>query len=113
MGYIARGNQIFVDQGKGEPELFLTVHPTDTGGTMTPEAQAAEIANNFNGKISVATLKAIEIQRTVVERAARAAEAILGTAPGSQTVRAASWARLFDLATEFPDASADELASKF
>lgn len=41
--YEAEGDKVYVVQPAGR-ELFLTVHPTDTGGTMTVEKQAENIA---------------------------------------------------------------------
>lgn len=45
--YIARENKIYVIQNDKE-ELFLTVHPTNTGGTMTVEQQAIALADILN-----------------------------------------------------------------
>lgn len=116
MGYVAKGNQVFVEQTDREPELFLTVHPTDTGGTMTPEQQVIQIADDFNGKITEASIKILELERTVVERAVRAYMACgnLQTTTEFYKLRAQAelWARFFDLATMHPEASATELAQR-
>lgn len=45
--YEANGNEVWVVQD-GKRELFLTVHPTDTGGTVTVEEQAVVIARVLN-----------------------------------------------------------------
>lgn len=43
--YEAEGDKIYVEQKDGGRELFLTVHPTDTGGTKTTvEEQAQALA---------------------------------------------------------------------
>lgn len=47
--YTAKGNEIYIKQtDKDTEELFLTVHPTDTGGNMTVEEQAEVLANILN-----------------------------------------------------------------
>ena len=48
MGYRAEGDKIYVEQHDVGEELFLTVHPTDTGGTMTIEEQAKKLAEFLN-----------------------------------------------------------------
>jgi hypothetical protein len=48
MGYRAEGDKIYVEQKDVGDELFLTVHPTDTGGTQTVEQQAATLARILN-----------------------------------------------------------------
>lgn len=45
--YYAEGDKVFIEQD-GKSELFLTVHPTDTGGTKTVEEQAVALANILN-----------------------------------------------------------------
>lgn len=49
--YVAEGDKVYLKQigGNGqELELFLTVHPADTGSTMTVEAQARILATILN-----------------------------------------------------------------
>lgn len=45
--YVAEGDEVYVLQEE-KRELFLTVHPTDTGGTRTPEQQARLLADLLN-----------------------------------------------------------------
>jgi hypothetical protein len=45
--YIAEGDKIYIVQ-EGKRELFLTVHPTDTGGTSSVEEQARILAKVLN-----------------------------------------------------------------
>lgn len=45
--YKAEGDKIYVEQD-GMKALFLTVHPTDTGGTSNTEEQAKVIAAMLN-----------------------------------------------------------------
>ena len=45
--YEAEGDKVYIEQG-GKRELFLTVHPTDTGGTVAVEEQAEVLANILN-----------------------------------------------------------------
>jgi hypothetical protein len=45
--YSAEGDKVYVKQD-GEKQHFLTVHPTDTGGTVTIEEQARMIAKLLN-----------------------------------------------------------------
>lgn len=48
--YVAEDDKIYVKQTRNgdELELFLTVHPTDTGGTMTVQAQAQLLVDILN-----------------------------------------------------------------
>lgn len=49
--YVARDDKIYVvqtDIDNGKEHLFLTVHPTDTGNTMTVAQQAQVIAEVLN-----------------------------------------------------------------
>jgi len=47
--YRAQGDKVYVVQAHLDTEeLFLTVHPTDTGGTKTVEEQAQAIADILN-----------------------------------------------------------------
>lgn len=46
--YIAKDADIYVQHPTGALELFITVYPTDTGGTVTPEEQAKIIADLLN-----------------------------------------------------------------
>ena len=45
--YTVENDKVFVNQDE-KKEHFLTVHPTDTGGTLTIEEQAKIIAKMFN-----------------------------------------------------------------
>lgn len=45
--YVAEGDKVFILQNSTR-ELFLTVHPTDTGGTKTVEEQAEVLARILN-----------------------------------------------------------------
>lgn len=44
--YVARANEIYVIQDK--EELFITVHPTDTGGTVSIEEQTSILVSILN-----------------------------------------------------------------
>lgn len=47
--YVAEDDKVYVKQiGSGELELFLTVHPTDTGGLVTVKQQACQLADMLN-----------------------------------------------------------------
>lgn len=49
--YVAEDDKIYVKQlGNGEMELFLTVHPTDTGAMVTVQTQARALAALLNLK---------------------------------------------------------------
>lgn len=48
--YYAKGNEVWVRQPDVEDARFLTVHETDTGGTVTVEQQAAAIAKILNSE---------------------------------------------------------------
>lgn len=46
--YVAEADKVYVDHPDGRREHFITIHPTDTGGTVTVEKQAITVAKMLN-----------------------------------------------------------------